>query len=139
MIPSEYITASRDFEAYLDHLRDITAIESRNVAYTMTQGVFQVFRRRLDVAEALRFADALPPVLRAIFVADWDPAAPQLPFTDRAEMGKEVQALPRAHNFSPDTAIEDVAGALRRTIELAPFERVLGGLPPEAACFWRGA
>jgi uncharacterized protein (DUF2267 family) len=43
--------------------------------YTMTQGVFQVFRRRLNVTEALRFADTLPPVLRAIFVADWNPAA----------------------------------------------------------------
>jgi uncharacterized protein (DUF2267 family) len=54
-------------------------------------------------------------------------------------MAKDVQALRRAHNFSPDTAIEDVASALRRTIEPAVSETVLAALPPEAASFWRGA
>jgi uncharacterized protein (DUF2267 family) len=38
----------------------------------MVQGVLQTFRRRLEISEAIRFAGVLPPVLRAIFVADWD-------------------------------------------------------------------
>jgi uncharacterized protein (DUF2267 family) len=137
MIPSEYKTASRDFDAYMSAFREITLIESRNVAYTITQGVFQAFRRRLDVAEALRFADALPPVLCAIFVSDWDLDEPKLPFADRDQLTKEVQALRQAHNFAPDSAIGDVAAALWRTSDAARLERVLASFPAEAAAFWR--
>lgn len=34
----------------------------------MVQGVLQTFRRRLDVKEAVLFANVLPPMLRALFV-----------------------------------------------------------------------
>ena len=33
----------------------------------MVQGVLQAFRRRLDIKEAIGFANVLPPVLRALF------------------------------------------------------------------------
>jgi hypothetical protein len=46
-MPGEYRRASVDFDAYLDELRADTLIDSRNVVYTITQGVFQTFRRRL--------------------------------------------------------------------------------------------
>lgn len=135
-IPQEYRSASRDFEAYLDTLRSISLIESRNVVYTMTQGVFQAFRRRLGIADALRFADILPPVLRAIFVAEWRPGEPR-PFENRAAMTKEVRSLRADHNFSPETAIQDVAGAVRRHVDPAAFDRVLKSLPEGAEEFWR--
>jgi uncharacterized protein (DUF2267 family) len=75
----------------------------------MAQGVFQVFRRRLEVDEALGFADAPPPVLRAIFVADWTPSAAKLAFAGGAEMTKDVQALHRSTNLRWIRAIEAVA------------------------------
>lgn len=61
---------------------------------------------------------------------------PRLPFGDRVEMIKEVQALRAAHNFAPDTAIHDVATALRRNINDEDLDRVLAELPEDAAAFW---
>ena len=50
------------------------------MAYTAVQGVLLTFRRRLAPREVMAFADQLPAVLRALFVAGWDPesAAPAL-------------------------------------------------------------
>ncbi|HML27854.1 MAG TPA: DUF2267 domain-containing protein, partial [Hyphomicrobium sp.] len=108
----------------------------RNQTYTMTEGVFRVFRQRLTVKDALRFADALPPVLRAMFVFDWDTDQPQLRFEDRGAMTREAQALRKDHNFAPDSCISDVARALRKMVDEREFDRVLASLPAGAADFW---
>jgi uncharacterized protein (DUF2267 family) len=135
-MPPEYAHASADFEKFLLAALDISGLATRNQAYTMTQGVFQAFRRRLDLESAIRFANVLPPVLRAIFVADWSPKEPIRPFTDRLAMTREAQALRADHNFSPDTCIGDVAAALRQTIDEDTFNRVVSSLPPGATEFW---
>lgn len=137
-VPPDYKRASQAFEKFLVDARDIAGLATTNQAYTMVQGVLLAFRRRLAPRDALRFADVLPPVLRAIFVADWDIDAPRLPFADRAAMTREVQALRPDHNFAPDSSIGDVAAALRRNIDGTALDRVLASLPPEAADFWRG-
>ena len=136
-MPGEYRRASEDFDSYLDDVRADALIDSRNVVYTMTQGVFQTFRCRLDVADALRFADVLPPVLRAIFVSDWNPHDAKRSFEDRVAMTREAQSLRGDHNFAPDTAIRDVAMAVRKHVEVAAFDRVLKTLPDGAEEFWR--
>ena len=129
--------ASRDFETFLADARDVSGLTTRNQTYTMVQGVLLVFRRRLSLKDGIRFASVLPPILRAIFVSDWDTDEPQLPFRDRREMTGEVQALRRDHNFSPETAIRDVAIALRKNIDEVSLERVIASLPQEASEFWR--
>ena len=135
--PSEYQRATDHFYDFLADARDIAGFTTMNPAYTMTQGVFQAFRRRLELADAIRFAGVLPVGLRALFVADWDPEEARRPFTDRETMTKEVQALRAAHNYSPDTAISDVARALRKYVKAGELDRVLAQLPAEAADFWR--
>lgn len=50
---------------------------------------------------------------------------------------REAQSLRRDHNFAPDTAIRDVAVALRVVADVAALERVIATLPPAAADFWR--
>jgi uncharacterized protein (DUF2267 family) len=72
------------------------------------QGVLLVFRRRLSVADAIRFANALPVVLRALLVADWDTNQSRLSFGALIQMNEEVRQLRTKHNFSTDTAIQDV-------------------------------
>jgi uncharacterized protein (DUF2267 family) len=136
-VPQEYKRASQDFEKFLVDARDIAGLATTHQTYTMVQGVLQAFRRRLDVREALLFADVLPPALRALFVADWDIDATRLPFADRATMTREVQALRPDHNLAPDSSIGDVATALRRNIDVAALERVLATLPAGAVDFWR--
>lgn len=138
-IPMEYQHASEEFERFLRLVVERTGLATRNQAYTTAQSVLLTFRRRLDVSEAIRFAGVLPPVLRAIFVADWDVRVPPRPFSSRAALTEEVRSLRRDHNFSPDSAIVDVAGALRACVDEAEFDRLLATLPPGAAEFWRVA
>lgn len=135
-IPSEYQRASLDFERFMVDARDAAGLATTNMAWNMVVGVLYTFRRRLSVAEALRFADVLPPVLRAIFVSEWQPEAAPPPFADRAALTREVRALRAAHNFSPDEAIRAVAQALRRQVDEAALERVLATLPPGAREYW---
>jgi uncharacterized protein (DUF2267 family) len=135
-VPPEYGRASDAFRAFLVDARDTAGLWSTHAAYTMVQGVLRAFRRRLTVKDAIAFANVLPICLRALFVTDWDPDAPVLPFTDREAMTKEVQALRSEHNFAPDTAIRDVARALRRHVDVEALERVLATLPEGAVGFW---
>jgi uncharacterized protein (DUF2267 family) len=136
-MPFAYETASEDFERFLAAATESSGLTTRNQAYTMAQGVLQVFRRRLTTRDAVRFADVLPPVVRALFVADWDTDEPIRPFESREAMTREAQALRRDHNFAPDTAIRDVAVALRAVADVEALERVIATLPPAAADFWR--
>lgn len=136
-VPGEYQRASEDFYRYLVDARETAGLWSTHVTYTMTQGVLQTFRRRLSTAEAIAFANVLPVCLRALFVTDWDLHEPRQPFTDRATMTSEVKALREAHNFSTETAIRDVAVALRRHVDEAAFDRVLAKLPAGAVEFWQ--
>jgi uncharacterized protein (DUF2267 family) len=136
-VPPEYKRASEQFEKFLIDARDIARLSTTHQSYTMVQGVLQTFRRRLDVKDAVLFANALPPVLCALFIADWNPDEPKRPFGDRAAMTKEVQGLRPDHNLSPDSAIRDVARALRQNVDAAQLDRVLARLPEGAAAFWR--
>ncbi|THV14363.1 DUF2267 domain-containing protein [Rhizobium rhizophilum] len=135
-MPLEYRQASADFDAFMKDLVTTSMLTSSHQAYTMLQAVLQVFRHRLTVAQAIAFANALPPVLRAIFVSDWDVEAPPKPFVGRNELMKEVRAFRHDHNLSTDTAIEEVTATIRRHVDPATFERVLRTLPEEAGDFW---
>lgn len=137
-VPREYVEASERFGRFLEDLRDGAFLSTTNQAYTVAQGVLLAFRRRLDVREVALFANALPAVLRAIFVADWVPGPATGSFDDdEAEMTKEVQALRAQHNFAPETSLRDVARALRKHVVEEDFDRVLAALRPGAARFWR--
>lgn len=136
-IPSGYRVAAEVFEKFLVDAREESGLATRNQVYTMVEGVLRTFRRRLDVKEALRFADVLPPLLRALFVSDWDVDELKRPFDAREAMSKEVQTLRIDHNFAPYTAIHDVATALRRNIDEDALDRVLATLPDGAREFWR--
>jgi len=134
--PGEYQRATDHFYDFLKDLRDIAGFTTTNPAYTMTQGVFQVFRRRLELRDAIRFAGVLPAGLRALFVADWDPDEPPREFGDRECMTKEVLTLRPEHNYSTPTAIRDVARALRKHVDERALDRVLAEMPKPAAEFW---
>lgn len=135
-MPFTYRHASEEFRAYLADVRDRLDTASDNVAYTATDGVFQVFRRRLAAQEALLFADILPAVLRAVFVWRWDLSAPRQPWAPRAALAAEALALRAHHNFAPPTLIGDVAWALARHIDAMDRARTLARLGAEAQAYW---
>lgn len=136
-MPVEYQRATDHFCQFLADARDEANFGSAHQAYTMAQGVFQVFRRRPRIEDAIRFANILPAGLRALFVAEWNVDEPRLPFEDRAIMTKEVQSLRPLHNFSPESSIRDVAVALRGNVDEVALDRVLATLPEAARQFWQ--
>ena len=138
-VPAQYVDASADFRKFLVDLRDIAGLTTTNQAFTVLEGVLLTFRRRLDVSGVAQFATVLPPVLRAIFVAHWDPTEPRREFGDEAVMAREVQALRPRHNFASAASIRDVSAALRRNVDEAELDRVLACLPQGARRFWRAA
>lgn len=136
-IPQEYQRATDYFYEFLLDARNTAGLGSTHQTYTMVQGVLQTFRRRLDIKDAILFASVLPAVLRAIFVTNWDTDELRRPFEARSLMRKEVQALRADHNFATETAISDVATALRRHVDEDAFSRVLAKLPEGAVEFWQ--
>lgn len=138
-IPQQYTQASRLFELFLLDVRDALGHHSTHVTYTTVQAVLVTFRCRLKVRDALRFADALPAVLRAIFVSEWDTDIPPRAFGSRIEHTAEAQGFRRDHSFIPDDAIAVVASVLSRHVDRAEMTRVLADLPPGARDFWAGS
>ena len=135
-VPMEYRRASADFEAFLAEAADAAGLATRNQAYTMVEGVLTTFRCRLTAEEGIAFLQVLPPMLRALFVAGWDPGEARPRTWDRVDMAREVQGLREHHNFAPDTAIATVVGVVRRHVDAAALEGVLARLPPGARDFW---
>jgi uncharacterized protein (DUF2267 family) len=135
--PIEYSRARDHFYDFLADVRERAAFGSSHQTYTMVQGVFQTFRRRLEIKEAIIFSNILPVGLRALFVADWDTEEPLKNFEDRETMTNEVKSLRAKHNFSTDSAIEDVAKALWKHVDEKELKRVLTNLPQGASDYWR--
>ena len=138
-VPQEYEHASRDFDRLLLDVREAAMLQTTHQAYHTLRAVLHVFRAHLTLTQALTFADVLPPVVRAIFVESWKPADAPPPFPSRPELQREVKAQRPDHNLAPDTAISDVAAALRRAVDEPAFEHALAGLPDGAREFWDGA
>jgi len=134
--PLEYQNASLQFERFLVDARDNAGLATTNMAWNMVVGVLQTFRRRLNVKQVVQFASLLPPVLRSLFIEDWDVEAVPMPFGSSAELLEEVRSVRHEHNFSPDNAIPAVAAALRKHVDAQAFERMLSALPQPARDFW---
>ena len=138
-MPLTYKRASAEFRAFLDDAKQHMNLDSDNMAYTAVDAVFQVFRRRLTVQQGVAFANALPCVLSAMFVKDWDVGVRPLPFASREAMAEEAKHVRVDHNLTPDNAIEATAWALRRHADNVELDRVLSSMPAEARAFWNTA
>ncbi len=135
-MPFEYQNASRQFDQFMLDARDFAGLATTNMAWNMVVGVLHAFRSRLTVQQALQFADALPPVLRAIFVEHWDISEPMREFGSPDEVLNEVRSIRRQHNFSPENAVQAVATALRKNVDEEVFQRALYQLPLQAQLYW---
>ena len=135
-MPWTYRQASREWRAFLDEVRAAMDLTSDNAAYTAVEGVLRAFRRRLTPQQAVDFAQVLPAVLRALFIADWHLAEGPVPPGSRADWTAEAMALRPHHNLTPQNCVAATALALRKSILRADLDRVLATLPPFAAEFW---
>ncbi len=134
-MPWTYRQATREWQAFLADAREAMDLTSDNATFTAVQGVLQTFRRRLTAQQAIDFAQVLPAVLRALFVADWrlsDPAPPG----NRADWTAEARDLRPHHNLTPDTCVAATALALRKSVLRDDLDTVLATLPAFATDFW---
>lgn len=74
--------------------------------------------------------------MRALYIADWDPDEEKVPFYSIEVMNEEVKILRPDHNFATETAIKEVAKALRKNIDEKVFDSILQKLSIEAQNFW---
>lgn len=135
-MPFEYQNASLEFERFMLDARDSAGLATTNMAWNMVVGVLHTFRSHLTVAQAIAFAAALPPVLRALFIEDWNLDTQPSEFPPAEVLLAEVRSVRPEHNFSPPNAIASVAAALRRHVNVAVFERTLASLPVKAQQYW---
>lgn len=137
-VPMEFRTAQRDFDAFMIALRDRVMLQTTHQTYTMLDAVFRVFRKRLTLREFACFADGLPPLLRALFIKEWDPEAPIERFGTRQQHAAEILAVRQDHNLSTPTAIDEVRETLREQLGQDRFDALMGVLSPDARAFWQG-
>ncbi|WP_244277615.1 DUF2267 domain-containing protein [Pseudovibrio axinellae] len=135
-MPQEYQLASQQFESFLKDAQETLGLTTRNQTYTSVQAVLLTFRHRLSPEKILRFADALPPVLRAIFVSDWQTEQFISRFGDYQDWIMDVKALRTHHNFSQETAVCQVSKALRQYVDLSHFQATLETLGADAVRYW---
>lgn len=135
-MPWTYRQATREWQAFLADAREAMSLESDNAAYTAIEGVLKAFRVRLTPQEAIDFAQILPSVIRALFVADWRLDEGPVPAGKRGDWTAEARALRPHHNLTPENCIEATALALRQAVLREDLDRVLARLPAFAAEFW---
>lgn len=135
-MPWTYRQATREWQAFLSDARAAMDLTSDNATFTAVEGVIRAFRRRLTPQQAIDFAQVLPSVLRALFVANWNLDEAPLPPGTRADWTAEAMALRPHHNLTPPNCLAATALALRKSILRDDLDRVLATLPPFAAEFW---
>jgi len=128
--------ATREWQAFLADAQDAIGTPTDHSTFTAVEGTLRAFRRRLTPQQAIDFAQILPSVLRAIFVADWDLSVPPAPAGTRADWTADAKGLRPHHNIAPDGVIAGTAVALRKSVLREDLDRVLSRLPPFAAEFW---
>jgi uncharacterized protein (DUF2267 family) len=136
-LPFEYQNPTLQFESFIVDARDCAGLPTTNMAWNMVVGVLHAFRKRQSVKQTLAFAAVLPPVIRALFIEDWNPEQAVAPFGEPLDWLADVRSVRPRHNFSPPDAIASVATALRKHVAESEFARVLELMPPEARQYWQ--
>lgn len=135
-LPWTYRQATREWQAFLSEAKAAMNLESDNSTFTAVEGVLRAFRRRLTPQQAIDFAQVLPSVLRALFIANWHLDEGPRAAGTRTDWTAEAMALRPHHNLTPHNCVEATALALRKSVLREDLERVLATLPPFAAEFW---
>lgn len=137
-VPPEYLRVGEFFSDFLLRVREETMLATRHQTYTCLQGVLTVFRRRLTAQQILTFAQILPPAVASVFIDGWTEKEFTPDWGTRDALTKEVRSLRQDHNFATETAIADVARALRGTIGNDLLDRTLARFGPDAEAYWAG-
>ena len=135
-VPIDYKQATADFDRFMLDLSEELDLQTTHQAWGALLGGFDTFRRRLDADEALAFAKALPPLLRAVFVQDWHLGLERAAFAERAVLDREVLVYHRDHQLAQPGCIAATAKALWRHVDARRLDAALSRMPDGAKAFW---
>ena len=134
-MPMEIAYASRQFLELLAALKRTAYLETHTQCYAMLRAVLHEFRRYLTIPQALALADALPPIVRAIFVEDWQPADPPRPPSPQAFDAAVTRRLAPHHAPPGDIALR-VFEVLQDRSAQPKLARALAALPAGLRTLW---
>jgi len=135
--PQDVAYASQQLQDWLLDLRSRALLGSTHQAYAMLRAVLHELRDRVPVDDALRFADALPPLVRGIMLERWHPldAAPAA----RPSFLDAVKARLEPHTPPPDSIVEDVLAVLAQRAQPNLLGTLGEHMPVELQPQWRAA
>ena len=137
-IPPEITQASTQFMELLGALKERASLQTHTQCYAILRAVLHEFRGYMTTAQAIAFAGGLPPVVRAIFVADWRPdEAPPPPLAPREFTAAVVKRL-SPHHVPPDSIVSDVFALLASRADPARTAVAVDNLPAGLQRLWRG-
>ena len=127
-MPHEITQASKQFMELLGALKERALLQTHNQCYAMLRAVLHEFRCYMTVDQAIAFAGALPPVTRAIFVADWRPADKPPPPPSPPEFTDAVVKRLAPHHIPPDSIVGDVFAVLAARMAAGAIDPLPAGL-----------
>ncbi|MHC4219244.1 MAG: DUF2267 domain-containing protein [Planctomycetota bacterium] len=125
-------------EYWLEDLREEIGWVSERCAYLCLRSTLHALRDQMTVADAARFAEALPVLIRGVFYEGWNPSAVPVQYVDheafltRIRLGCRVEPGP-----DPEDAARAVFAVLAGRIEADDAEVLKAGLPAELRKLWR--
>jgi uncharacterized protein (DUF2267 family) len=140
-VPRDVVSGSEQFRDWLVALKERAMLGSTNQSYAMLRAVLHEVRDRLPIDEALRFADALPPLVRGIMLEAWHPerAAAGLAAATRPSLLEAVKVRLEPHQPPPDSIVEDALAVLAQRTPPNILPILSQHMPPELREAWRDA
>src|SRR5512137_92991 len=139
-VPRDVLYGSEQFRDWLVALKERALLGSTNQSYAMLRAVLHEVRDRLPLDEALRFADALPPLVRGIMLEAWHPARAAAveagPAARRPEFLDAVKVRLEPHQPPPDSIVEDVLAVLALRIPPNILPILTQYMPVELRARW---
>jgi len=140
-VPRDVVSGSEQFRDWLVALKERAMLGSTNQSYAMLRAVLHEVRDRLPLDEALRFADALPPLVRGIMLEAWHPerAAGGGAAETRPSFLDAVKVRLEPHQPPPDSIVEDALAVLAQRTPPNILPILSEHMPPELREAWRDA
>jgi uncharacterized protein (DUF2267 family) len=136
-MPPEIAQASVQFMNLLGALKEKAWLQTHNQCYAMLRAVLHEFRDYMTVRQAIAFAGALPPVTRAIFIEEWEPAGDPPPPPAQEVFAQAVIRRLSPHHIPPDSIVGDTFAVLAPRCNQTRLDAALKALPAGLQLLWR--
>jgi uncharacterized protein (DUF2267 family) len=133
--PYEILHASKLFQDWLAALKERAMLQTHNQSQAMFRSVLHCVRRYMTTDEVLTFADALPPLVRGIFIEGWRPAPPAV-LRSPEDLVRDVIADLASHHVPPDSIVSDVLFVLAARSEPWAAKILRAQLPEQLRPLW---